>query len=92
MYSNDKNEIIFKLEVGLSNYFINSYKCTALYHFEISNNLFYHHPNVYVQALHNGFPFLKKNYFSEKFRKLHHLILYNEILYYLPDNIKNYLI
>lgn len=87
VYCKNKSEIVIKLEVSLSNYLIRNKKCNVLYDFNIKKNLFYHHPHVYIKALENGFPFLKKNYFSEEFRKKNKLKLNKEILNYLPENI-----
>ena len=91
VYSENKTEIVIKLEVGLSNNLIRNKKCNALYDFNIKNNLFYHHSDVYIKALHNGFPFLKKNYFSKEFREKHKLKLHKEILNYLPENISKFI-
>jgi|SaaInlStandDraft_1057018.scaffolds.fasta_scaffold14386_3 hypothetical protein len=87
VYSENKTEFVIKLEVGLSNYLIRNKRCIGLYNFNIKKNLFYHHSNVYIKALHNGFPFLKKNYFIKEFRKKYRLKLHKEILNYLPENI-----
>ena len=91
VYSENKNDIVMKLEVGISNNLIKNKKCNTLYDFNIKKNLFYHHPDVYIKALHNGFPFLKKNYFSDKFRKTHKLKLHKEIFDYLPENILKFI-
>jgi len=89
VYSENKDEIIRKLEVGLSNNLIRNKKCATLYDFNVKENIFYHHHGVYIKALNNGFPFLKKNYFSKVFRKKWGLELSNEILNYLPDSLNN---
>ena len=91
VYSENKQDIVQKLEVGLSNNLIRNKRCIALYDFNIRGNLFYHHPDVYIKALHNGFPFLKKNYFIKEFRKKNRIKLHKEILDYLPENISNFI-
>ena len=88
-----QRELAVKLEFNLSNRIINKkkMKSTALYDFNIKNNLFYHHNDIYIEALNNGFPFLKKNYFTEQFRKKNKLEKNNQIYFYLPKTIINYL-
>ena len=53
----NKDDIVLKLEVGLSNILIRNKKSKALYDFDVQRNLFYYHPDVYINALDNGFPF-----------------------------------
>lgn len=81
--SEDKNDFIL-IEVNLSNYLIKNNKSGVLYNFDIERNLFYHHPDIYLKALYNGFPFLKKNYFSDHF---HNAYRKWDIFNYLPINI-----
>lgn len=82
-----KQDFIIKIEIALSNTLIKNKKSKALYDFNINNNLFYHVPHIYIKALENEFPFLKKNYFSTKFRTDNILEFKEEILNYVPKNI-----
>lgn len=89
--NNNLNNIIDNLEIKLSNFLIKNRKSISLYDFNVTNNIFYHHENVFIEALKNGFPFLKRNYFSNKFRKQGNINFSKEILNYLPKEISKYI-
>ena len=46
---------------------------SLLYNFDVKKNIFYHHPEKYIEALQDGFPIIKNNLFSKKFMKSHRL-------------------
>ena len=89
-YSN-KEEIINHIEIELSNKLMGKKRCLALYDFKTKYNIFYYEPNLLIEALDSGFPFIKKNYFSTEFRKKNNISFSEEINKYVPKNIKNIL-
>lgn len=79
--------IIHKLEIEISNSLINNKKSTYIYKFDLPKNIFYFHLDDLLKAIDNDFPFLKKNYFSIKFRKKNKIDFCPELINYLPRNI-----
>jgi hypothetical protein len=79
--------IIHKLEIEISNSLINNKKSTSLYNFDVSRNFFYFHHHELINAINNGFPFLKKNYFSINFRRKNKIEFSRELVNYIPRKI-----
>ena len=86
-YYDNKQKIINNFEVDISNKFINNFKSDCLYNFDISKNMFYHHPDIYQEKLDDGFPIVKCNLFSAKFREKYNFKLPPNIDAYIPKDI-----
>lgn len=69
----NKDDNIKYYELRGSNALIKLFKSKSLYNFDVKKNIFYHHPEKYIEALQDGFPIIKNNLFSKKFMKSHRL-------------------
>lgn len=79
-----KIDFINLIELEVSNNLIKNKnkKCISLYNFNVEYNLFYHHSDIFLDALKNKFPFIKKNMNKEN----------TDIINFLPKNIIEYFI
>lgn len=73
----ERQESIINNEVGISNQMTLNFKSYSL--FENDTNIFYKDPNLTLEYIENGFPFIKNNVFDDSFLRGHKLKFSNDL-------------